>query len=186
MAKKSKKPAVTKEILAEGRFIRLAREGHWEYAERNNATGAVIIVAVTDEGKLILTEQFRIPLQASVIELPAGLVGDIPGEEDEAWATAAERELLEETGYHARKVKHLTGGPVSAGFSNETVSVFLATGLKKIELGGGVEGEDIRVHEISLSRVPAWLRKKQREGLLVDPKVFAGLYFAMQAAPKTK
>lgn len=186
MAKKSKKQSDSKEILAEGRFIRLARVGHWEFAERNNASGAVIIVAVTDEGKLILTEQYRAPVQAPVIELPAGLVGDIPGEEDELWATAAERELLEETGYHAKKVKHLTGGPVSAGFSNETISVFLATRLKKIELGGGVDGEDIRVHEVSLSRVPAWLRKKQREGFLVDPKVFAGLYFALQAAPKTK
>ncbi len=173
-----------KVIVAEGKFLRLARRGHWEYAERNNASGAVVIVAVTKEGKLILTEQFRVPVQAAVIELPAGLVGDIPGEEDEAWATAAQRELLEETGYLAKKVKQVAGGPISAGFGNEMISLFLAQGLKKVEAGGGVEGEDIRIHEIAVSRVPAWLRKKEREGLLVDPKVFAGLYFAQQAGLK--
>ncbi len=174
-----------KEIVAQGKFMRLAKRGHWEYAERNNASGAVIIVALTIDGKLILTEQFRVPVQAAVIELPAGLVGDIPGEEDEAWATAAQRELLEETGYLAKKIKHVAGGPISAGFGNETISVFLAQGLNKIEAGGGVDGEDIRIHEIALSRVPAWLRKKEREGLMIDPKVFAGLYFAQQAAPKS-
>lgn len=183
MAKKSipQQPAAPQvEILAAGKYLRLVKEGHWEYAERNNASGAVVIVALTGAGKLLLTEQYRVPVKASVIEMPAGLVGDIPGEEDEAWATAAQRELLEETGYWAKKIKHLTGGPVSAGFGNETISFFLAQRLEKIEQGGGVDGEDIKVHEVLLSRIPAWLRKKQREGLLVDPKVYAGLYFASQ------
>jgi ADP-ribose pyrophosphatase len=170
-----------KETIAQGKYIRLTRHGHWEFAERINAAGAVVIVAVTDQGKLILTEQFRIPVQAPVIELPAGLVGDTPGDEEEEWATAAQRELLEETGYLAKRVKQLTGGPISAGFSNETISVFLAQKLEKTGLGGGIEGEDIRVHEIAIARVPAWLRKKQREGCLIDPKVFAGLYFALDA-----
>jgi ADP-ribose pyrophosphatase len=174
-------PAPTKETLAEGKFIKLSKIGTWEFAERNNAGGAVVIVAVTKKGKLLMTEQFRVPLQARVIEMPAGLVGDIPGEEDEAWAVAAQRELLEETGYAAKKMKHLTTGPVSAGFGNETMSMFLAKGIEKIEKGGGVEGEDIVVHEVPLHRVPAWLRKKQRAGVLVDPKVYACLYFALQA-----
>lgn len=174
----------SKVIIAEGKYMRLSRQGQWEFAERNNASGAVVIVAVTGQGKLILTEQYRVPVQANVIELPAGLVGDIPGEEDEAWETAAQRELLEETGYLAKKVKFLTGGPISAGFGTEMISVFLAEKLEKTGAGGGVEGEDIRVHEITLSRVPVWLRKKEKEGCLIDPKVFAGLYFAHQAAPK--
>lgn len=178
------KKTAAKVILAEGKYLRLVRHGHWEYAERNNATGAVVIVAVTTEGKLILTEQYRTPVKSAVIELPAGLVGDIPGEEDEAWETAAQRELLEETGYLAKKVKKVAGGPISAGFGTEMISIFLATRLQKIEAGGGVDGEDIRVHEVALSRVPAWLRKKEREGLQIDPKVFAGLYFAAQVAPK--
>jgi len=184
MRDQSGQSEVAKVTIAEGKYIKLSKVGNWEFAERNNAGGAVVIVAVTDEGRILMTEQYRVPVQARVIEMPAGLVGDIPGEEDEAWATAAQRELLEETGYLAKKMKHLTGGPVSAGFGNETLSMFLAKGLKKIEKGGGVDGEDIVVHEVALAKVPAWLRKKQREGVLVDPKVYACLYFALEAQPK--
>ena len=174
-----------KEILAEGKYLRLVKQGHWEFAERNNATGAVVIVALTSKGKLLLTEQYRVPVQSNVIELPAGLVGDIPGEEDEAWAVAAQRELLEETGYFAKKIKPLAAGPISAGFGTEMISFFLAQKIDKIEQGGGVDGEDILVHEVALDKVPAWLKKKERQGLLIDPKVFAGLYFALQAVSKS-
>lgn len=177
------KPTKTKsrETIAEGKFMRLTRIGHWEFAERCNASGAVVIVAITPQGKLILTEQFRVPFQAPVIELPAGLVGDIPGEEDEEWIVAARRELLEETGYHAKQVKHVASGPISAGFGTETLSIFVAQKLTKIEQGGGVEGEDITVHEVAVKSVPAWLRKKEKAGLLIDPKIYAGLYFAVRA-----
>lgn len=173
-------PTPDSELIAEGKYIRLARQGRWEYAERNNCTGAVVIVALTKDRKILLIEQHRVSVNAPVIELPAGLVGDIPGQEDEAWAEAAKRELLEETGYMAKKMKHLTVGPISAGFSNETINLFLAKGIKKVEQGGGVDGEDIRVFEVALDKVPAWLRKKQRAGVQVDPKVFAGLFFAHQ------
>ena len=172
-----------REVLAQGRFMRLVKRGHWEYAERCSACGAVVLVAVTPAGKLLLTEQFRVPLNQPVIELPAGLVGDIPGEEDEAWAEAARRELLEETGYDAKRMVHLTTGPISAGFGTETISYYHAKNLKKVADGGGVEHENITVHEVPLDKVPAWLRKQQRAGKLVDPKVYAGLYFAH---PKTK
>lgn len=174
-----------KEVLAEGKYLRLVKQGHWEFAERNNATGAVVIVALTNKGKLLLTEQYRTPVQATVIELPAGLVGDIPGEEDEAWAVAAQRELLEETGYLAKKIKPLAAGPISAGFGTEMISFFIALKIDKIEKGGGIEGEDIVVHEVALDRLPAWLKKKERQGLMIDPKVFAGLYFALQHAPRS-
>ena len=90
-----------KTILAEGKFLRLVRDGRWEYADRTRAQGAVVLVAVTDDNRLVLTEQYRIPLGQRVLELPAGLVGDIQGEEDEPLVTAADRELLEETGYQA-------------------------------------------------------------------------------------
>ncbi len=193
MAKAKKTTATTeitpappaKEVLAEGKYLRLVKQGHWEFAERNNATGAVVIVALTNKGKLLLTEQYRTPVQARVIELPAGLVGDIPGEEDEAWELAAQRELLEETGYFAKKIKPLAAGPISAGFGTEMISFFLAQKIEKKEKGGGVEGEDIVVHEVALDRLPAWLKKKARQGLMIDPKVFAGLYFALQYAPKS-
>ena len=50
--------------LHSGKFLALVKEGRWEYADRTNATGAAIIVAVTEEQKLLLVEQFRIPVHA--------------------------------------------------------------------------------------------------------------------------
>jgi ADP-ribose pyrophosphatase len=167
-----------KSILAEGKYLRLVKSGRWEYAERVTVAGAVVIVAVTPEKKVLLTEQYRVPVNARVIELPAGLVGDIPEQADEEWAAAARRELLEETGYAARSMKKMAGGPISAGFGNELIEIFLATGLKKHHDGGGVDGEEIVVHEVPLATVSAWLKRKARSGMMVDPKVYAGLYFA--------
>ena len=63
-----------KVTLYAGKFLALVKEGHWEYADRTNATGAAIIVAVTDEQKLLLVEQYRIPVHVRTIELPAGII----------------------------------------------------------------------------------------------------------------
>jgi ADP-ribose pyrophosphatase len=81
----------SKTTLSTGKFLALVKEGHWEYAERTNAMGAAIIVAVTDDRKLILVEQYRIPVHARTIELPAGIIGDEPGSSHEAHAEAARR-----------------------------------------------------------------------------------------------
>src|SRR5205085_12602765 len=89
-------------VLYDGKHIQLVRRDRWEYARRKNLTGIVAIVAVTGDGKLILVEQYRPPVGARGIELPAGLAGDAAGEESEALAAAARRELLQETGYGAR------------------------------------------------------------------------------------
>jgi ADP-ribose pyrophosphatase len=164
--------------LCEGRFLRLLKVGHWEYVERTRATGVAIILAITPENKIILVEQFRVPVGKPVIELPAGLAGDTPGAETEALATAAKRELLEETGYEANEMVRLTEGPPSAGLSSETVTFFHARNLRRVSAGGGAEDEDIQVHEIELSKVHDWLRDKSTQGRIIDPKVYAGLYFA--------
>ena len=163
----------------EGKFLRVIKQGRWEYADRAGSTGAVVIVAVTGEGKLILTEQYRIPVGRRVIELPAGLAGDIPAQELEDMATAAHRELLEETGYKAADMKPLMSGPPSAGLASEIVTFFLATGLRQVHAGGGIEHEEIEVHEIALDEVEGWLKVRSSEGILVDPKVYAGLYFVI-------
>jgi ADP-ribose pyrophosphatase len=180
-------------VLASGKYLRLLAQGHWEFAERVNATGAVVIVALTDEHRLLLVEQFRIPVGCSVIELPAGLVGDVPEVEslatkpsaaDHAAAELAEtarRELLEETGYEATDMRLLGGGPVSAGLSNEVITFFHATGLRRLHQGGGVDHEQITVHELPLSELDAWLKQRTAEGLMVDPKIFAGLYLMQRA-----
>jgi ADP-ribose pyrophosphatase len=85
--------------------------------------------------------------------------------------------LREETGYEAAEMELLFAGPPSAGLASEVVTFFKATGLRKIAKGGGEGHEDITVHEIALGEIDAWLRRKSAGGLLVDPKVYTGLYF---------
>ena len=161
----------------EGKYIRVLQGERWEYVERVHATGAVVIAAVTSEGNLILTEQYRLPVAKRVIELPAGLAGDIAGHEMENLSSAAKRELLEETGYEAGEMIRLACGPPSAGLSSEMVTFFRATGLQRIGSGGGDEHEQIQLHEIPLQAVPEWLEKRAGDGALIDPKVYVGLYF---------
>lgn len=166
-------------VLAEGRHVRLVDEDGWEFAERPTASGIAVIVAVTPDGRLLLVEQFRPPVRRRVIELPAGLAGDLAGHEAEPLAEAARRELLEETGYAAEVMHPLTaGGPPSAGITSEIVTFFRASGLKRVAPGGGDGDESIVVHEVELSAADAWLGAKSGDGLLVDPKVYAGLYWA--------
>lgn len=163
------------DILFNGEYLRVRCHRHWEYAERTNAKAAVIIVAVTPEDKLLLVEQFRIPINAPTIEIPAGLVGDL--QDNESIETAAERELLEETGWRAGNIEHLMTGPSSSGLSNEQVAFVRASGLEKIGPGGGDETEDIIVHEVPRLEAAAWLYARMQDGYSIDPKLYAGLYF---------
>jgi len=99
-------------------------------------------------------------------------------------ATAARRELIEETGYDARRFELLSQAPTSPGLTSETVAFFRAVGLKKVADGGGVDGEKIEVHSVKLTVAAAWLRKRLRLGVQIDCKTYAGLYFAScKAAP---
>lgn len=166
-----------KEILYEGTYSRFVRDDRWEYVERRNVSGIVLIIALTEERRVVLVEQYRAPIGRAMIELPAGLAGDLPGESHESLADAALRELEEETGYRATSMEFLTEGPPSAGITSEVLTLFLARGLKKVGPGGGDETEDITVHEVPLEGVERWLEDKQREGYPIDMKIFAGLYY---------
>ncbi|HEV8543959.1 MAG TPA: NUDIX hydrolase [Verrucomicrobiae bacterium] len=161
----------------EGNYLRLKVCGNWEYAERPNSPAGIVIIAVTPEGDLLLTEQYRVPMQKNVIELPAGLSGDehYGGEE---FVETARRELREETGYEAAEWKQVTRpGPPSAGLSNELVVFFLARKLRRVGPGGGEGSEKIQVHHVPVSRVAEWLHEKEFGGVAIDPKIYAGLYF---------
>ena len=162
-------------IIHEGRYLRMVERGTWEYVERTHASGlAAIIIAVTPEDKVLFVEQFRVPLQAATIEMPAGLVGDIHA--DESIEVSAIRELEEETGWTAARAEVLMIGPTSSGSSSEKIAFVRATGLRKVGEGGGDGDEDITVHAIPRARAAAWLAQKIGEGYELDAKLWAGLW----------
>lgn len=164
------------EILHQGRWLRLCKRGRWEYAERNNPGGAAIVIALTPEDRVLFVEQYRVAIQARTIEMPAGLVGDLQGQEDEGMLLAASRELEEETGWRCGRVVFLHQGPSSAGMSTEMIAYVRAFDLVKVGAGGGDTSENIVVHEIPRMDAGAWLFARAAEGYSVDPKLFAGLW----------
>jgi len=167
--------ATTKRVLYEGRWQRLLARGTWEYCERTHAAGlAAIIIAVTPADEVLFVEQFRVPLQARTIEMPAGLVGDIDA--NESIEASALRELEEETGWRAQHAEVLMIGPTSSGMSSEKVALVRATELRKVGVGGGDSTEAIIVHAIPRTAAAAWLVQKMQEGFELDPKLWAGLW----------
>lgn len=163
------------ETLYEGQWLRMLRRGRWEYVERTHGDGmAVIIIAVTPDDHVLFVEQFRVPLGRRTIEMPAGLVGD--DHAADTLASAAHRELVEETGWEPARVEVLLTGPTSSGMSSERIAFVRASGLRKVGPGGGTDSEDITVHEVPRAEVPMWLVQKQREGFELDLKLWAGLW----------
>ncbi len=164
------------DTLHEGHWLTLKQRGRWEFVERNNPGGAVIIIALTPDDEILFVEQFRVPIMQRTIEMPAGLVGDLEGRADEDVRLAARRELEEETGYACDDIRFLHAGPSSAGMSTEMMAFVRAHDLHRVGPGGGDDSEAITVHAIRRERAGAWLLQKAREGLSIDPKLFAGLW----------
>jgi ADP-ribose pyrophosphatase len=156
------------EVLWEGRFIAAKRRGRWEYVSRTRNIGAAVILAV-HEGAVILVEQYRVPIGATCLELPAGLIGD--EEEGEAIEVAAIRELEEETGFRAERMVDLGRYYASSGMSSEGFTLLRAEGLTRVGQGGGVEGEDIVVHRVPLPELPDFVAHKRSEGCAMDAKL---------------
>jgi ADP-ribose pyrophosphatase len=168
--------------LFAGKWLTLRSRGRWEFVERNTRGGAVIIVAVTPQDRVLFVEQFRMAINAYTIEMPAGLVGDLAHASDEDFGQAACRELVEETGYACERVVHLHSGPSSAGMSTEMMHFVRALDLRKVGEGGGDDTEDIIVHEILRDEAGAWLHAMVAKGYSIDSKLFAGLWFLEHAA----
>ncbi len=158
------------EVMWEGRFITAKRKGKWEYVSRSRGIRAAVILAI-DDGHVLLVEQFRVPLGRNCIELPAGLVGDHDDIADEDASIAATRELEEETGYRAEIMEDCGEFYSSPGMVSESFSLFKAGGLTKVGKGGGVEGENITVHRVSLTELGNFIDRKRSEGAGIDVKL---------------
>jgi ADP-ribose pyrophosphatase len=152
----------------EGKYIRIVRDGTWEYVERCGGVHAVVILAEHD-GKVVLIEQARVPLGGrKCIELPAGLVGD---EDDKGVEETAIKELEEETGFTAGRIEILGEFFSSPGMVAEGFTLVRAHDLRRIGEGGGNEHEEIEVHLVSRADIPNFVAKKRTEGCAVDVKM---------------
>lgn len=164
--------------LYDGQFLKLLRDGRWEYVRRQRASGAGFVIAVTEAREIILVEQYRVPLRRRVIELPAGIIGDSAATAGESAEASSLRELEEETGFRGRKAQLVCQGPVAPGMTDEIGYFTRVTGLQRVSSGGGVEGEDITVHIVPIAGIERWIAEQDARGVLVDPRLFVALYFA--------
>lgn len=156
------------ETMWEGKYVKVERRGTWEYAGRANDIRAVVILAEVD-GRVILIDQPRVPLQRRCLELPAGLVGD---EDPNATVeTTAIKELEEETGYTAVRVEVVGDFYASPGMLSESFTLVRVHGVRKIGEGGGTEDENIRVHLVPREEIPHFIARSRADGLGIDVKL---------------
>ena len=152
--------------IFEGKHVVVRERDGWEFVERKKATEAVAVIAVTDAGEVVLTEQYRRPVDARVIDWVAGLLDSSKDVE-----AIARQELEEEAGFTCETIERLASGPTSPGITSEIVHLVRARGLRRTGAGGGVGGEQITVHLVPQHELADWLRGKESEGALVDLKV---------------
>jgi ADP-ribose pyrophosphatase len=127
--------------------------------------GAVMIIALLDDDRLVMERQYRYPVQQVMIEFPAGKLD--AGEDRLA---CAQRELLEETGYRAKEWAHAGVLHPVISYSTEFIDIWFARGLRLGERRLD-EGEFLDVFTASLEELLAW----SREGKLTDAKTLTGL-----------
>lgn len=162
------------EVMWAGKYVRVLKRDRWEYASRSNAIRAVVILAEYD-GKLILIDQPRVPLDCRCVELPAGLVGDT--DPDATPEGTAIKELEEETGFTAERVERLGDFYSSPGMLSDSFTLVRAHGVRKIGEGGGDDSEDINVHLVERSEIPNFIEQKRAEGFGVDVKLLIFMNF---------
>ncbi|MCF6462043.1 NUDIX hydrolase [Clostridium sp. Cult1] len=130
--------------------------------------GSVGIVPITEDGYMILVEQFRKPVEKMLLEIPAGKI-----EINEEPKETAFRELVEETGYTAKKMEYIFEFYTSPGFSDEKIYLFLAT---QLELGQEkpMEDEYIEIKKVSIEDLINMVNR----GQITDSKTIISIYFA--------
>ncbi|MDR6846900.1 ADP-ribose pyrophosphatase [Sphingomonas sp. BE270] len=166
------------EIVWEGKYIKVVKDGTWEYVSRARGIQAAVILAVED-GHVLLVEQYRVPLGRRCLELPAGLVGD--EEAGESIEASAARELEEETGYRPAKIEQLGLFHSSPGMVSEGFTLVRATGLERVADGGGIDGENITVLRVPVAEIANVVAAKRAEGVAIDVKLLLLLGAGMLA-----
>ncbi|WP_059171025.1 NUDIX hydrolase [Bacillus sp. FJAT-27445] len=139
--------------------------------------GAVAVLAVTDENKIVLVEQYRKAMERTIVEIPAGKL-----EKGEDPAECARRELEEETGYECKELEWLISFYTSPGFADEIIHLYLAKGLSQKQGAAGLdEDEFVNVEEISLDEALKYVKEKK----IYDAKTaYAIQYLQLQEALK--
>lgn len=127
--------------------------------------GAVALIPIEGDD-VVLIRQYRTPLDRALLELPAGK-RDVPGEDPR---TTANRELAEEVGYVAANMEELVHYHASPGFSDEDVTVYLATGLEAVPMNRiGPEEEAAEIVRVPIAAIPDLLPE------IEDAKTVIGL-----------
>lgn len=138
--------------------------------------GAVAVIPITDEGKMIVVKQYRKALERTIIEIPAGRI-----EPDEDPKVTAIRELEEETGYGAKEVTYIQSFATSPGFADEIIHLYAAKGLYKVENpADGDEDEFIEQFEITIEEAEA----KVANGEIYDAKTAFSVLYAKHELKK--
>lgn len=164
---------LSSETIFEGKIITLNKQTV-ELPNGNQSTrevvlhpGAVTVLAITEDDKVLLVRQFRKPTERVLVETPAGKL-----EKGEDPLDAAKRELEEETGYTASEWKHLCSYYTSPGFANELLHAYVATGLTKTQQNLDSD-EFLDVIEASAEQ----LREMLQNGEIYDAKTIAFAYW---------
>ena len=159
------------EIVWQGNYITTHKQGRWEFVSRARGIRAAVILAIDEDDHVILVEQYRVPLGRTCVELPAGLIGDDEGSEDEDAVSAAIRELEEETGYRAQRMDVIGEFHSSPGMVSESFTLLRAHGLTKAGEGGGTDSEEITVHRVALSAVSEAIEAWRARGCAIDVRL---------------
>ena len=162
------------ETMWQGKYISALKRGRWEFVSRTGSTNAVVIVA-EHEGKVILIEQFRVPVGGRCLELPAGLVGD--EDEHATVEDTAVKELEEETGFTCDRVERLGDFHSSPGMVAESFTLVRAHGVRKVGEGGGTEHEESEVFLVPRAEIPGFVASRRALGVSVDVKILNFMNF---------